>query len=709
MPLCKACKDIDLQRFRCHADGCLRIRYNDTKRNAHAGCDLCSLVLAAADDRRERSPYQTSWIRLSLNGKYNPITDKTVGCTRLHISVGEFKFEADRAFGQKPNPEDAPDEICVVADQDSPAYRGNVVKGRYLGEDRTSPEYIGGIKQWLDDCTTEHSSTCAMTIFGGTCIESHVVPLPSRCIDLGGRKSIFLRDCSGMRGCYIILSHRWTDETSKCKTTRANYEARTRGAGFQTLSRNLQDVMLLAQKLGVRYIWVDSLCIVQDDEADLHQELVKMAQYYQNALCTLAVEVQHDGGLLQVQGGRPFDTLVRLPYREAGTQKGYFYVYRRAIREDIDFMTEVDQSELLRRGWVCQEWFLSRRIIHVAPTNTYLECRSQEPLSMSNYKVKMIPDWVFNRHVALRLGFKTDFAVGAQPIEVWYKLASLYSQMLLTDSKDHLNAIAGLASEFALLLSSTSRKQTGSSPQPDHHGPSHQEQYSSGLWLPDIHHGLLWQGMLEGPRECHCEAPSWSWLSFAGPISWFPRHESEEKICEILSVTREEHDNPDFYLITQPAALQLKGKLQPVLVQGYMPDDVYEDVTFISGHRPSTMVEAEAVHQHISHRLLISPLSSPEMAAGWGIFDRPDLLRIIEDGDSEGCMTLALCVALHHSKHGSGGGPKGLMRHNVADVLFLEPVEEGEGRFRRAGVGSIFDPDVLECFGNSESVELMLL
>lgn len=117
MPLCKACKDIDLQRFRCHADGCLRIRYNDTKRNAHAGCDLCSLVLAAADDRRERSPYQTSWIRLSLNGKYDPITDKTVGCTRLHISVGEFKFEADRAFGQKPNPEDAPDEICVVADQ----------------------------------------------------------------------------------------------------------------------------------------------------------------------------------------------------------------------------------------------------------------------------------------------------------------------------------------------------------------------------------------------------------------------------------------------------------------------------------------------------------------------------------------------------------------------------------------------------------------
>ena len=467
--------------------------------------------------------------------------------------------------------------------------------------------------------------------------------------------------------------------------------------------------MFLAQKLGVQYVWVDSLCIVQDDKSDLHQELVKMAQYYQNALCTLAVEVQDDGGLLRTQGGRPFDKLVRLPYREAGTQKGYFYVYRRAIRQDIAFITEVDQSELLRRGWVCQEWFLSRRIIHIAPLDTYLECQSQEPLSMSSYKVKLIPDWVFNRHISFRLGFKTYFAVGTQPIQMWYKLASLYSQMLLTESRDHLNAIAGLASEFALSLSSTSPKQTGSSPQSNHLGCSHQAQYSSGLWLPDIHHGLLWHGMLEGPRECDCEAPSWSWLSFAGPVSWFPRHESEEKTCEILSVTREEHDNPDLYFITQPTGLQVQGKLQPVLVQGYMPDDVYEDVTFISGHRPSVMVEADAVHQHIPHRALISPLSSPEIAAGWGIFDRPDLLRSIEDDDSEGYMTLAICVALHFSKHGSGGGPKGIMRHNVADVLFLEPVEEGEGCFRRVGVGSIFDPDILDCFRNTDDIEVMIL
>ena len=582
-----------------------------------------------------------------------------------------------------------------------------MVEGRYLGEDRTSLEYVAVIKQWLDDCTTKHSPICGMTVSGRAVIGMHDAPLPSRCIDLGGRKGIVLRDCHGMHDRYVILSHRWTDETNKCKTIRANYEARTRGAGFDTVSENLRDATILAQKLGVRYMWIDSLCIVQDDEADLRQELVKMAQYYQNAFCTLAVEVPGDGGLLRLQGGRPFQKLVRLPYRENGAQKGYIYVYKRAIREDLDFMTEVDQSELLGRGWVCQEWFLSRRIIHLAPTGTYLECQTRAPLSMSNHTVSMIPDWIFNRHVPVRLGFKTTFAVGAQPIELWYKLATMYSQMLLSDSRDHLNAIAGLASELSLLLSSSTQSQAGLGQSTS----SHQAQYVSGLWLPDIHHGLLWQSMLASPRICRCGAPSWSWLSIAGTVNWFPRRgQPAKKMCEILSVIREEHTDPDLYLITQAEGLQLKGKLQPVLVHGYMPNDICEDVTYISGHRPSTLPEPDAIHQHLSHRVLISPVVFPEVAAGWGNFDRPDLLRRSNGGkESEGYLTLALCVTLQKQKeHESGDGPKGIMKHNVADVLFLEPIEEAEGRFRRVGVGSIFDPHVLRCFENGEEIEISL-
>ena len=238
---------------------------------------------------------------------------------------------------------------------------------------------------------------------------------------------------------------------------------------------------------------------------------------------------------------------------------------------------------------------------------------------------------------------------------------------------------------------------------------SHQAQYVSGLWLPDIHHGLLWQSMLASPRICGCGAPLWSWLSFAGPVSWFPGSQSATKMCEVLSVVREEHTDPELYLINQAVGLQLKSKLQPDLALGCMPNDVDDDVTYISGHRPCTLVESDAIFQLCSHRVLISLVLLPAVAAGWGNFDRPDLLRSNRGKESEEYMTLALCIALREQeKEGSRDGPKGIMRHNVADVLFLEPIEEAEGRFRRVGVGSIFDPDTLQCFEKSEDMELFL-
>ncbi|KAK3716371.1 hypothetical protein LTR37_006521 [Vermiconidia calcicola] len=181
-----------------------------------------------------------------------------------------------------------------------------------------------------------------------------------------------------------------------------------------------------------------------------------MAQYYQHALFALALELPHSGGFQRVEGGRPFDKIVRLPYHEDETQKGHFYVYRRPIKEDLMFISNVDQSELLTRGWVFQEWFLSRRIVHVTPNETYLECQSQRPLTMSNYAVKKIPDWAYNQRIPFRLGFKKDFEfqVGSK-FDLWYKLAAVYSQMALTHSEDHFKAIAGIASEFAMILAST--------------------------------------------------------------------------------------------------------------------------------------------------------------------------------------------------------------------------------------------------------------
>lgn len=106
----------------------------------------------------------------------------------------------------------------------------------------------------------------------------------------------------------------------------------------------------------------------------------------------------------------------------------------------------------------------------------------------------------------------------------------------------------------------------------------------------------------------------------------------------------------------------------------------------------------------VKHAVLISPTSLPDIAVGWGILDRPDILKSSGDDESRNYMTLAFYVAFRDRVgHGFKHKPK------VADVLFIEPVEEGEGRFRRVGVGSTADPDILEHFTNTENIEIILV
>jgi hypothetical protein len=81
----------------------------------------------------------------------------------------------------------------------------------------------------------------------------------------------------------------------------------------------------LARKLDIQYVWIDLICIVQDDVADLKGELVNVAQYYQHALFTLAAELESEPDNEDMPIPRPFTRLVRLPYREDGKQRGHYY------------------------------------------------------------------------------------------------------------------------------------------------------------------------------------------------------------------------------------------------------------------------------------------------------------------------------------------------------------------------------------------------
>lgn len=97
----------------------------------------------------------------------------------------------------------------------------------------------------------------------------------------------FLCSGRGMTSPYTILSHCWGSRTL-VTTTMTTIKERMHGIPFSTLPRTFQDVVIITRHFGVKYLWVDSLCIIQDNRQDWVEESVKMGDYYRNALFTIS-------------------------------------------------------------------------------------------------------------------------------------------------------------------------------------------------------------------------------------------------------------------------------------------------------------------------------------------------------------------------------------------------------------------------------------
>jgi hypothetical protein len=208
---------------------------------------------------------------------------------------------------------------------------------------------------------------CNITFSGASSIQPGQVPLPTRCLEVS-KDNVILRETGGGRGAYIIVSHRWNPETQKCQTTTSNYESRTRGNDFRDLPQMFQDVFTVARELCIQYIWIDSLCIIQEGNKgqDWAREAVKMAGYYQNAILTLSSTTTESSQSLfrtKLQTGRPI--LASLPYRDTnGTHRGQFFIYRLEKQPEKEYDEDIRQSVLLSSGVVFQERVLCRRSIY---------------------------------------------------------------------------------------------------------------------------------------------------------------------------------------------------------------------------------------------------------------------------------------------------------------------------------------------------------
>jgi hypothetical protein len=200
--------------------------------------------------------------------------------------------------------------------------------------------------------------------------------LPTRVIDVGedkiGPDIVRLISTDMRQGMhYVALSHCWgklmKDQIPSWCTTSSNEKDRAQGFPVEQLPLTFQDAIRVTRELGQRYLWIDSLCIIQGRDGDWETEAKKMETVFRNAYCTIAATSAEDStkGFLN----RPEESnlqYVTVPK----SSHGKVYV----CTSIDDFPGDVEEGVLNKRAWVLQERALSSRTIHFTNRQTYWEC-----------------------------------------------------------------------------------------------------------------------------------------------------------------------------------------------------------------------------------------------------------------------------------------------------------------------------------------------
>lgn len=415
----------------------------------------------------------------------------------------------------------------------TPAATSGDILGRYVGG--SDPlTCINLVKEWWLSCEGRptYHSRCSRTLSGGQIVSPDNTPLPRRCIHVTPVRAdvddpsdsgleFRLEKTAGGCGQYICLSHRWVQpDTRQSSTTKSNYQARLSGDGFDQLPPLFIHTFRTAAKFGIRYVWIDSLCIIQDNADDWNQESGKMGSYYQFATFTLMSTFSpRDTASFDGYSPPTLPSMARLPYFDkTGVQSGYFYVYPRTSRSLLakQWTGHMTTSGLLTRGWIFQEWLLSRRIVCLTPSGVYVQCQCRHPAATQNHLGEDVGSFLPRRcrgFLSIKASLRLRFESISDLYCSWEVVVENYSALTFSEpEKDRITALAGVVGEFAEALKSFPCRKTPSS------------NFIAGLWTGDLPRGLLWSQACSGKHKRLDGFPTWSRASIDAAVRWPSRN-----------------------------------------------------------------------------------------------------------------------------------------------------------------------------------------
>lgn len=390
---------------------------------------------------------------------------------------------------------------------------GNLVRGT---------QWTSSTKSWvnscIEECVNNHDECPALN-------DSH---LPTRILKIQrplNSPKVHLHESTEQDWAkYACLSHCWGDASQghiPLQTTHKNnlLEQFHVNIPWEDLPRTFQDAIVVTLELGIEHLWVDSLCIIQDDDNDWKKEAASMSDVYANAFITIAATASPDsqGGLFgnaqatqrqqsyvpmkSLDGSATFPLCSRIPaqhwwqYYTPGSTGGEVYGV-----ESHDAYT----FPLLHRGWIFQERILSPRVLHFAKDEVILEC-------VHGNTCQCFGEWFQGRFgnrgllkphfSAQKLSSLKDQKDTETAMESWREVLEQYSILKFTFAKDRVPALAGIARFFL---------------------PIFKGKYFAGVWEDTLAGTLAWHLDDRVERQPRPEGdplvPSWSPLSSLGSI-----------------------------------------------------------------------------------------------------------------------------------------------------------------------------------------------
>lgn len=341
--------------------------------------------------------------------------------------------------------------------------------------------------------------------------------------------AVRLHESAGETSHYAALSHPW-GSSQPLSLKSENISSFRQAISWDSLPKTFQQAIMFTRKLSISYLWIDSLCIIQDSKEDWLEQSGKMASIYEHSLVTLAATASHGASSgcffepsLALRGYitngktqmRFSDTseVTELIARTPPTDP-ILYIRRRPSHNSPGYFTYPDLP-LLSRGWVYQERLLSPRILHFGAIDLIWECNTDISCHCGyytpSYSRNPISHPIKPQHAAcVRKG-----SAGGSMASRWVQLVQQYTALDLTFDTDRLPAIAGVAKQFRRGLEN--------------------KKYMAGLWEETLLTGLTWARAVSRTVPFHWQSrvrplearprtsdvgPSWSWISVPGPITY---------------------------------------------------------------------------------------------------------------------------------------------------------------------------------------------